>query len=268
MCCCAQRTDRNSLHCLQFWYRDCARNNCKGNELKEKCNLFFLLRTQMAKRMGRLKDRVFSKLRRPFHYKRVHKNKDDLEESVINSSECARTHCETTSKGTVTYSYLKPDHNHRNNNSECPCFQKGLFSLEETELENLNEHRKTAEADEEEELVAQTKQLPPQTRRRSSAFQKLINWVKPENRRHAICEQMEREIETRGVSLRQYRKFLATTYILYDLKMLWLTKDLTIHTTRKEWEHCEINKNAVWRKADRKVKTSNTNTASKCKAHI
>ena len=170
----------------------------------------------MAKRMGRLKERFFSKLRRPFHYKRVHKNKDELEESAINSSECTQTHWEVTSMGTVTYT----DHNSRNNNSSSPCFQKGLFSPEETELENLNEHGKTSEADEEDELVAQTKQLPPQTRRRSSAFQKLINWVKPENRRHAICEQMEREIETRGVSLRQYRKFLATTYILYDLKML------------------------------------------------
>jgi len=173
----------------------------------------------MAKRMGRLKDRFFSKLRRPFHYKRVHKNKDELEESVINSSECDRTHCETTSNGTVPYNYLRTDQNHCNN-SKSPCFQKGVFSPDETELENLDERRKTAETDEEEELAAQARQLPSQTRRRSSAFQKLINWVKPENRRHAICEQMEREIETRGVSLRQYRKFLATTYILYDLKML------------------------------------------------
>lgn len=173
----------------------------------------------MAKRMGRLKDRFFSKLRRPFHYKRVQKNKDELEESVINSSECGQTHCEATTKRTITYNCLKADENHRNNNSNSPCFQKGLFSPEETELEDLDENRKTETADEEEEL-AQTKQLPPQTRRRSSAFQKLINWVKPVNRRHAICEQMEREIETRGVSLRQYRKFLATTYILYDLKML------------------------------------------------
>ena len=176
----------------------------------------------MAKRIGRLKDRFFSKLRRPFHYKRVHKNKDELEESVINSSECARTHCEATTTATMTYSYLKADHNHCNNNSKSPCFKKGLLPPEETEFEDLSldENSKTAEADGEEELVAQTKQLPPLTRRRSSAFQKLIHWVKPENRRHAICEQMEREIETKGVSLRQYRKFLATTYILYDLKML------------------------------------------------
>lgn len=189
----------------------------------------------MAKRMGRLKDRFFSKLRRPFHYKRVHKNKDEFEESVINSSECTRTHCEATTKGAVTYNSLTADHNHRNNNSDSPCFQRGLFSPEGTELEELNGHRKTTEADEEEEeLLAQTRQLPAQTRRRSSAFQKLIHWVKPENRRHAICEQMEREIETRGVSLRQYRKFLATTYILYDLKMLWLTKDLTTQSTTEE----------------------------------
>ena len=176
----------------------------------------------MAKRIGRLKDRIFSKLRRPFHYKRVHKNKDELEESVINSSECARTHCEATATATMTYSYVKTDHNHCNNNSKSPCFLKGLFPPEETELDDISfhEHGKTAESVEEEELVAQTKQLPAQTRRRSSAFQKLINFVKPDNRRHAICEQMEREIETRGVSLRQYRKFLATTYILYDLKMI------------------------------------------------
>lgn len=194
----------------------------------------------MAKRIGRLKDRFFSKLRRPFQYKRVHKNKDELEESVINSSECAQTHCEATTTATI-YSYLKTDHDHCNNNSKSPCFLKGLFPPEETEFEELclDEQKKTAEADEEEELVAQTKQLPPQSRRRSSAFQKLINLVKPENRRHAICEQMEREIETRGVSLRQYRKFLATTYILYDLKMLWLTKDLTIpHTRKKERSLC------------------------------
>ena len=173
----------------------------------------------MAKRMGRLKDRFFSKLRRPFHYKRVHKNKDELEESVINSSEYAQAHCEATTKRTImTYNCLKADENRGNNNSNSPCFQKGLFSPEETELEELDENRKTETAEEEE--LAQTKHLPPQTRRRSSAFQKLVNWVKPVNRRHAICEQMEREIETRGVSLRQYRKFLATTYILYDLKML------------------------------------------------
>ena len=268
MCCCAQLTDWNSLHCLQFWYRDCALNTCKRNELK-KCNLLSL-RTQMAKRIGRLKDRFFSKIRRPFHYERVHKNKDELEEPVINSSECDRTHCEAITTPTTTYSYLKTDHNHCNNNSKSPCFQKGLLAPEETEFEDLSldENSKTAEANEEEDLVAQRKQLPPQTRRRSSAFQKLIHWVKLENRRHAICEQMEREIETRGVSLRQYRKFLATTYILYDLKMLWLTKDLTIHHTRKTWDHCVI-KNTVWRKADRKrFKIQIWDTTRNCNSYI
>ena len=259
MCCCAQRTDRNSLHCLQFWYRDCALNNFKGNELK-RCKPFSL-EAKMAKRMGRLKDRFFSKLRRPFHYKRVHKNKDEIEESVINSSEWAQTHSETTGKGAVTSNYLETDHNHCNSNSKSPYFKKGVFSAEETGVENLKVHRKTAEADEEEELVTQARQLPSQTRRRSSTFQKLINWVKPENRRHAICEQMEREIETRGVSLRQYRKFLATTYILYDLKMLWLTKDMTIHKYKER-----VRTLIVW--LERCIKKADRNIAPKCNAHI
>lgn len=172
----------------------------------------------MAKRMGRLKDRFFSKLRRPFHYKKVHKNGDGLDESMISSSDCGQTQCEATPKKTIAYNCLKADHNNRNNNSDSPCFQRGLLSVEETELEDSNESK--TETAEEEEEITQIKPLPTQTRRRSSAFQRLINWVKPEKRRHAICEQMEREIETRGVSLRQYRKFLATTYILYDLKML------------------------------------------------
>ena len=172
----------------------------------------------MAKRMGRLKDRFLSKLRRPFHYKKVQKDRDGLDRSVINSSECGKTHNETTTKKTAIYNCLKADHKSRNNNSDSPCFKRGLLSVEEIEVEDSNERRKSETVEEEE--LTQMKPLPTQTRRRSSAFQKLINWVKPEKRRHAICEQMEREIETRGVSLRQYRKFLATTYILYDLKLL------------------------------------------------
>lgn len=166
--------------------------------------------------MGRLKDRFLSKLRRPFHYKKVHKNKDGLDESMINNSECdGHKHCETAPKKTSACNCLKTDHN----NSDSPCFLRGQLSVEETEPKDFDESRISETAEEEEEL-SQLKPLPTQTRRRSSAFQRLINWVKPEKRRHAICEQMEREIETRGVSLRQYRKFLATTYILYDLKML------------------------------------------------
>lgn len=174
----------------------------------------------MAKRLGRLKERFMSKLRRPFHYKRrVHKNKDGLSEPIVNSSEC-ETH-DTNPRKSVSYNCLKADQNNRNNNNaDSPCFQRGgLFSVEEHELETSDANR-TFETAEEEEELSKMKQPQAQTRRRSSAFQRLMNWVKPEHRRHAICEQMEREIETSGVSLRQYRKFLTTTYILHDLKML------------------------------------------------
>lgn len=172
----------------------------------------------MAKRIGRLKDRFLSKIHRPFHYKKVNKNRDRLDESMINKSERGQAQCETPQK-TNAYNCLKADHNNRNNNSDSPCFERGpAFS----ELEGSNKSRKSEVLEEEgeEDELTHMKPLPSQTRRRSSAFQRFINWVKPEKRRHAICEQMEREIETRGVSLRQYRKFLATTYILYDLKML------------------------------------------------
>ena len=84
----------------------------------------------------------------------------------------------------------------------------------------MNDFQETEEVEIAGEADCLQAKPPLLERRRSSAFQRLKNWVKPEHRRDAICEQMEREIETSGVSLRQYRKFLATTYILYDLKML------------------------------------------------
>ncbi|XP_022801094.1 uncharacterized protein LOC111338820 [Stylophora pistillata] len=165
----------------------------------------------MAKRLRRLKERFLSKIHRPFGYKRVQKNTDSIECSE------SRANCETTSKREILYSSLGADQE-THNTPECSRLQsKGISPRVSACKENG-----TVEITEEDEVeeLSQIKQTQSQRRRRSSAFQRLVSWVKPENRRHAICEQMEREIETQGVSLRQYRKFLATTYILHDLKML------------------------------------------------
>lgn len=174
----------------------------------------------MAKTLARLKDRFMSKMRRPFYYKRARKNKDGLREPMVNNSE-TKTNCEASpcpkGKTASCSDWLKKESNCKNNNTEHSRIEKDLFSTEITETDDFQENGKVDFAEDDE--LSQTK-LPMLERRRSSAFQRLRNWVKPESRRDAICEQMEREIEMRGVSLRQYRKFLATTYILYDLKML------------------------------------------------
>ena len=169
----------------------------------------------MAKTLRRLKDRFMSKVRRPFSYKRADKNKDGLREPIVNNSENkTRIEASPEMKPVFCTDWLRSDNHRENNNSENPRVERDLFSTEVTEIGDFQEHGKVEMADEEQIRPAMLE------RRRSSAFQRLKNWVRPEHRRDAICEQMEREIETRGVSLRQYRKFLATTYILYDLKML------------------------------------------------
>lgn len=58
-------------------------------------------------------------------------------------------------------------------------------------------------------------------RKMSTHFVKLRGLLKAKNRRDAICDEMEKKIEpAEGVSLRQYRKFLATSSVLQELKML------------------------------------------------
>ena len=59
-------------------------------------------------------------------------------------------------------------------------------------------------------------------RRRSSTWETLKTYFgKKKQRRDAICEQMERNIESdEGVSLRQYRKLLVTTNFLCNMQMM------------------------------------------------
>lgn len=60
-----------------------------------------------------------------------------------------------------------------------------------------------------------------QPRRRRSTVDMIRNFFVPKNRRDAICDEMEKvSVENTGVSLRQYRKFLATSSVLQELKML------------------------------------------------
>ena len=166
----------------------------------------------MAERFRRLRERFLSKIHRPFCYKRVQKNTDNSEFSE------SQAHFEATSKKKISYNCLDADQENCSKTPEGAPLQRECASPEASVCKE-NVTVEITEEDEVEEL-SQIKQTESQKRRRSSAFQRLVSLVKPENRRHAICEQMEREIETRGVSLRQYRKFLATTYILHDLKML------------------------------------------------
>ena len=167
----------------------------------------------MPKRFAHLKDRFLSRFKRPFRYNRANKDKD-LNEPIVTIGENNITPSKNISskQKKVTCSWLRAEHARKNKkSSRNPNTSQGGCFTEESEVE-CNKHR--------EDELEDAKQSPKSTRRQSSAFLRLKNWVKTENRRDAICEQMEREIETRGVSLRQYRKFLATTYILYDLKML------------------------------------------------
>ena len=169
----------------------------------------------MAKTLGRLKDRFLSKMRR---CNRVCKNKDGLREPIFSNTNSQRhSGQETPEMRTVSCtSWLRSESRGTNNNTKNPHIDQDLFT-EITEIDDFQENGRDEISGVEEPSGTKP---PILERRRSSAFQRLKNWVKPEHRRDAICEQMEREIETRGVSLRQYRKFLATTYILYDLKML------------------------------------------------
>ena len=180
-------------------------------EKKSVCN--------MAKTLGRLKNRFMSKLRRPFCYERVRNNKDGLRELVGSCEIKTQMERSPDMKAASSHSSQLRKENHRQKyGTGKPRIQRDLSSTEVKDMDDFQENNARKDEITEDELS----QMRPtmQERRRSSAFQRLKNWVKPEHRRDAICEQMEREIETSGVSLRQYRKFLATTYILYDLKML------------------------------------------------
>ena len=57
-------------------------------------------------------------------------------------------------------------------------------------------------------------------RRRSSAWETLKTHIEKKQRRDAICEQMERNIESHGVTLRQYRKYLAINDMLVGMQLL------------------------------------------------
>lgn len=75
----------------------------------------------------------------------------------------------------------------------------------------------------EEQIEGNDEYIPSNGPRRkmSTHFDKLRSLLKPKNRRDAICDEMEKKIEpAEGVSLRQYRKFLATSSVLQELKML------------------------------------------------
>ena len=176
----------------------------------------------MANPLGYLKKRFIAKLRRPFCYRKACKNEDGLlHEPIVDSGGSkALLHTNPKLKTCSCIGWLRAKGDREKNKKEKPRAERDLFSTEITEIDDYDENRNEDTAEDGE--LSQTK--PPsqstQERRRSSTFQKLKSWVKAEHRRDAICEQMEREIEMRGVSLRQYRKFLATTYILYDLKML------------------------------------------------
>lgn len=56
--------------------------------------------------------------------------------------------------------------------------------------------------------------------RRRSTVDRIRDFFVPPNRRDAICDEMEKNLENSGLSLRQYRKILATTSVLQELKML------------------------------------------------
>lgn len=173
----------------------------------------------MANPLGCLKKRFISKLRRPFCYRKACKNEDGLlHEPIVDSGGSkALFHKSPKLKNCSCKGWLRAKGHRGKNKKEKPRVERDLFSTEITEIDDFDENRNEDTAEDGE--LSQTKP-PTQERRRSSTFQKLKSWVKAEHRRDAICEQMEREIEMRGVSLRQYRKFLATSHVLYDLKML------------------------------------------------
>lgn len=172
----------------------------------------------MAKSFARIRDRLVQKRRR---YRNVRKDKDELRELIFNNNDDDKNRSDQESpemKRVSCTDWLRSDSRRTAKNSqENLRIEKDLGS---TEITDVNDFQEIGEVEIAEKEDCSQAKPPLLERRRSSAFQRLKNWVKPENRRDAICEQMEREIETSGVSLRQYRKFLATTYILHDLKML------------------------------------------------
>lgn len=168
----------------------------------------------MAKSFARIRDRLMHKIRR---YRNVRKDKDELREPIFNNNDDDKNHSDQE-RVSCTDWLRSESHRTAKNSTENPRIEKDLGSTEITDV--MNDFQETEEVEIAGEADCLQAKPPLLEQRRSSAFQRLKNWVKPEHRRDAICEQMEREIETSGVSLRQYRKFLATTCILYDLKML------------------------------------------------
>ena len=179
------------------------------------------IRSIMAKRFVLLKKRFMSRLRRPLVCKEVRKNKDELNEPIVDKKSERKRLMETSHQVTNNscMNLFAGEKKHENNNLDKPeQIERDAFSITEvTEMDDCDKSM-TNELQEQGEILETTP--PMQARRPSSTVQRLKNLVKPKRRRYAICEEMEREIQTRGVSLRQYRKFLATSDILHDLKLL------------------------------------------------
>ena len=175
----------------------------------------------MAKRFVLLKKRFMSRLRRPLICKEVRKNKDELHEPIIDKKSEIRGLMDTSHQVTNNscVNLFAGEKKHKNNNlDKLEQMERDAFSITEVvEMDDCDESMKN-EIQEQGEILET--RPPIQARRPSSTMQRLKNLVKPRRRRYAICEEMEREIQTRGVSLRQYRKFLATSDILHDLKLL------------------------------------------------
>ena len=159
-------------------------------------------------------------LRRPVPYKGIQKNKDGLQDPVVHTNSSSKTSLDTSHQvaNSSCKSSLSVERHGTVNTIATPQIQKDLIpSTQVTEIDDFDEKVKNEIYGEGKAFQA----LPPvEVRRRSSTFQRLKDWVKPQRRRYAICEEMERQIQTSGVSLRQYRKFLATSNILHDLKLL------------------------------------------------
>lgn len=162
-------------------------------------------------------------LRRPVLYKGILKNKDGLQDPVVHTKSASKTSLDTShqvANRSCKSSLYVERHGTVNTiaTPQIPQIQRDLFpTTQVTEIDDFDEKVKNEIYGEGKAFQA----LPPvEARRRSSTFQRLKDWVKPQRRRYAICEEMERQIQTSGVSLRQYRKFLATSNILHDLKLL------------------------------------------------
>lgn len=89
---------------------------------------------------------------------------------------------------------------------------KPTESLEDEQFDGLTELKSSESKN---ELSSQ------QPRRRKSTVDRLRDFfTASKTRRDAICDEMEKNVENSGLNLRQYRKFLATTSVLQELKML------------------------------------------------